>query len=780
MIGNRLNTLETKIPFVAPEATVTAQITSLGNAIPEMGLASAYLRGRTTNGYDANTKLLMYFEGTDASTTFTDQTGKTVTPSGNAQIDTAQKRWGTSSGLFDGTGDYLTVMDANNDLDLGTGDFTIECWVRFNTISGQNIIDFRTANPSVTPTIMLDNTTGKILYYVNGATKITGTTSPVVGVWYHIAASKNSGYTKLFINGVQEGLTYTDTNDYIPVTTIKIGAAYNDSGVINGWMDELRISNSARYTATFIPQGLNLLSSDKMRVTSIGKNLFDSELELGSISTVDGSLSSSTTKVRGKNKINLNANTQYIIKNHTATTQTYIVHYDKVGNFISVENTITNNPHTFTTPTNLGYSKIRIESATILQSVQIERGSVATSYESFKSTSAIVPVVLNSVSDTIYDKYDTLTGKHTKNVKILPITTLTGVSDGTNVTRAYLGALTDNVPWVDNGTSVNVYGANNAILQRTLSSTFDDVANIGKYYIMANQYIYFIVALGTSKGDAETALAGTSIYYQLATPVVTKYPSNVLTAYPSGTLLVESAVFDKGTYTTLFTPTEVATRPIGNLVSVNKVTPSTGVITPIALSTCTVAALGASFTSTALTALDYVEVVYNTIGISSVPSLTYSTAINLAAGEKTLANQTENLDVKLEEALNQVKYLLGVTKDMFQEQADVAVTINAISATETTYLSLSTALINYIVRDVRIKAADPGANTITVRLYQLVNDVLVVTDTFAITTANYTTYFSLMDMFGIPNVVGGNIKITVQTDAGTYAITGQYAHAKTM
>jgi hypothetical protein len=115
---------------------------------------------------------------------------------------------------------------------------------------------------------------------------------------------------------------------------------------------------------------------------------------------------------------------------------------------------------------------------------------------------------------------------------------------------------------------------------------------------------------------------------------------------------------------------------------------------------------------------------------------------------------------------------------MFAEQADVAVTINSIAATPTTVLDLSVASTNYIVRDLRIKCVDPGANTVTVALSQLVNNVLTQVDTFVITTDNYTYDFSLMDLFGIPHIAGGNIKITVESSAGTYAITGQYAWAK--
>jgi hypothetical protein len=80
----------------------------------------------------ASVRLLLGFEGSDGSTTFVDDgaTGHTVTASGNAQIDTAQLKFGASSGLFDGNGDFLTVSD-HADWVLGNLPFTIEGFVRF-------------------------------------------------------------------------------------------------------------------------------------------------------------------------------------------------------------------------------------------------------------------------------------------------------------------------------------------------------------------------------------------------------------------------------------------------------------------------------------------------------------------------------------------------------------------------------------------------------------------------------------------------------------------------
>ena len=72
--------------------------------------------------------------------------GKTLTANGDAQISTAQKKFGTGSLLLDGTGDYVSLA-STNDFGFGTGAFSINFWVRLDAIRGtaQNLLDMRAA-----------------------------------------------------------------------------------------------------------------------------------------------------------------------------------------------------------------------------------------------------------------------------------------------------------------------------------------------------------------------------------------------------------------------------------------------------------------------------------------------------------------------------------------------------------------------------------------------------------------------------------------------------------
>ena len=152
-----------------------------------------------------------------------------------------------------------------------------------------------------------------------------------------------------------------------------------------------------------------------------------------------------------------------------------------------------------------------------------------------------------------------------------------------------------------------------------------------------------------------------------------------------------------------------------------------------------------------------------------------------------IGNKTDTAIAAPDAVSSHVRYLKGILTfvaggglaNIFHEQADTAVNITAILAAETNVLNLVAANTRYLVRHLRLKCADPGANTVTVRLYELVNDVLTAVDTFAITTANFGTFWSLMDMFGIPHLAGDRLQVTVQASAGgPYVVTGQYSLAQ--
>jgi len=203
--------------------------------------------------------LLLKGDGTDGSTTIVDSSPrpKTVTAVGDAQISTAQSKFGGSSLKFDGTGDYLDIP-TSTDFGYGTGDFTIEFWCYLTSIpaSVPNLIDQRDGtNPRPVPTIYLNS--GVLSYYVNGGNRIIGS-SLSINTWTHISLCRSGGITKLFANGVQVGSNYSDTTNYI-ASPVRVFADNDGVGAIYaqpGYLQDLRITKGiARYTSNFTPPG---------------------------------------------------------------------------------------------------------------------------------------------------------------------------------------------------------------------------------------------------------------------------------------------------------------------------------------------------------------------------------------------------------------------------------------------------------------------------------------------------------------------------------------------
>jgi hypothetical protein len=204
----------------------------------------------------ANTSLLCNF--TNAG--IFDQTAKTVLETvGDAKVSTAQYKYGTGSIAFDGTGDYL-VINQSNLLLLGTAPFTIEFW--FKTTSSTRyaqLIGNETSGGGGFSILINDgsSTDGKIAVYNGASGQIHITSSGYRDdTWYHLAFSRDSNGSRLFINGTQIGSTNSGQSstsfDSSPLRIV-IGANLQYSGRdYSGYIDDLRITKGyARYTSNF-------------------------------------------------------------------------------------------------------------------------------------------------------------------------------------------------------------------------------------------------------------------------------------------------------------------------------------------------------------------------------------------------------------------------------------------------------------------------------------------------------------------------------------------------
>lgn len=211
---------------------------------------------KLTTGTDPNTKLLLHCNGTNDSTTFTDETGKTVTANGDAKIRTAQKVFGTASGLFDGSDDYLSVPDSD-DWNFGSGDFTLEALVRFSTLPSSTTpaylfrqgygadanFNFRVIDQSGYKIVF----SSQVAYEGDSVNVQSDAVTLALNTWYHMAAVRSGNTWLLFLDCTLVGSatsTYTMPN---ASGTLTIGS-------VRGYMDEIRITKGiARWTADFTP-----------------------------------------------------------------------------------------------------------------------------------------------------------------------------------------------------------------------------------------------------------------------------------------------------------------------------------------------------------------------------------------------------------------------------------------------------------------------------------------------------------------------------------------------
>jgi hypothetical protein len=186
--------------------------------------------------------------------TITDRAGKTVYAQGNAKLSTAQKKFGTASLALDGTDDYAT-LSSSAEFAYGTGAFTIEMWI-YRTVSGitQVLFDQRTSASTTYAPAILINGNNRLAYSEGGPSfQITGATTVPLNAWSHVAVSRSGTSTRLFLNGVQQGSTYTDTRNYI-TTPVTIGInQFSRTAGFNGYIDEVCVSTIAKYTTTFTP-----------------------------------------------------------------------------------------------------------------------------------------------------------------------------------------------------------------------------------------------------------------------------------------------------------------------------------------------------------------------------------------------------------------------------------------------------------------------------------------------------------------------------------------------
>ncbi len=212
------------------------------------------------------TKLLMHFDGTNGSTVSGDSSSAAhgnALFTGNAQLSTAQKKFGTASLLLDGTGDLIQYSPAHADWDFGTGNFTVDWWEYRTVNKADGCIVSTYPSPNI-PSMLLGYLTASTIYCfmsTDGVNwniaqgKVMGTLE--LNVWHHFAVVRNGTFFYTFMDGVQQDTWYSALPLKSPPAggDLLIGYWYNGTSFYyQGYIDELRIVKGvAAWTSNFTP-----------------------------------------------------------------------------------------------------------------------------------------------------------------------------------------------------------------------------------------------------------------------------------------------------------------------------------------------------------------------------------------------------------------------------------------------------------------------------------------------------------------------------------------------
>ena len=217
-------------------------------------------------GIDSNTKLMLHCDGANDGTTFTDSSDSphTVTVVGSTHTDTAVKKFGTASAQFDGAGDQLTVPSSSDWNPYNTS-FTADFWVYINSFNDD--YDWLLGNTGANYygwNIQLEKSSTTLNFLVGGgsswAINTAGGSGYAIstGTWYHIALVKNGTAWTVYVDGASRLTGTSAATDYNNTLQVGRSSLWHDAGNsgprdFDGYMDEIRISNNARWTADFTP-----------------------------------------------------------------------------------------------------------------------------------------------------------------------------------------------------------------------------------------------------------------------------------------------------------------------------------------------------------------------------------------------------------------------------------------------------------------------------------------------------------------------------------------------
>ncbi|MGG1513828.1 sialidase family protein [Paenibacillus oryzisoli] len=150
---------------------------------------------------------------------------------------------------FDGTNDYVDVGNKVS-LQFGKGDFTAAAWVKTDTVSGNRFIFWYGDVGTDVPSWWVQMQAGKLAFQVDGTSAPTGnfvstdTAVLPLGVWTHIAVTREASIIRIYVNGVETKGIYTSSIPDVTSASNGLVIGKDKNGTTRYWdgmIDEVRV-----------------------------------------------------------------------------------------------------------------------------------------------------------------------------------------------------------------------------------------------------------------------------------------------------------------------------------------------------------------------------------------------------------------------------------------------------------------------------------------------------------------------------------------------------------
>ncbi len=204
--------------------------------------------------YFPHTLLSLPFDGANGATTTSDLSNHnhTVTFNGDAQISTAQSKFGSSSLYLDGSGDYVEINSVASKLSAASA-FTIEGWFKLPDSSDVGILWAINSSSGGNVLWGIVNADSTINFNAGGSSSNISI-SPVNirdGNWHHVAVTFDGTDYDLYVDGNRYHQNFTQSTALSSNDKIQIGMEYDTSSktdYLKLYCNDFRISAFRRYT----------------------------------------------------------------------------------------------------------------------------------------------------------------------------------------------------------------------------------------------------------------------------------------------------------------------------------------------------------------------------------------------------------------------------------------------------------------------------------------------------------------------------------------------------